>query len=613
MQTFAKQIEKLVSEILNAESVTVQETPADKAGDYGVPFFAFAKKLGKNPAELAQEFAENLNKNLPTWLAKVEATGPFVNFFLSEKVWTDVVQEALDSDLFASESGAGETIVVDYGGENVAKPQSVGHLRSNIIGQAFVNCAKKSGYKVIGDNHLGDWGSQFGKLLTEIAILSDNSKNKNLKSAEKMIKKGETDSEEFSQKILDGWKFLKERYKNLKNNKFPLEKILIEVLLETYVNINKKITEKDKNKALSQQLLNASRTQFRKLSDNDPILTEIWKEMVDITIANLKDTYDRLGISFDHFYGESFYRGAKMEQAANLCEKNNLVTKNPDGSWAIVPPEDTNLSSFLIRKSDGATLYHTSDLAAIRYRLDTWQPSRIVYFVAEPQSLHFRQLFWLAEQLGWTKKTKLEHAVFGMVTLPTGQMSTRKGNVVKLEDLLNEAHAQALKILDEKQPDLAKAEKEKLAEQVGVGAVIYEDLSRDRTKNIAFDWQTALNFEGQSAPYIQYTYARALSILRKTEVVPTVVSFDNPYEIALTKKFLLAQEVVQKVVAEAKPSYLAQWLYDLANDFNKFYANVPVLKSEGEALASRLALVKATTQILKEGLKLLGIKAPEQM
>lgn len=563
MQTFSEKIANLVSEILDVENVAVQETPADKAGDYGVPMFALAKNLKKNPAELAQELATNLQKNKPEWLAKVEATGPFVNFFLAEDVWASLVAEAEGQDLFINKSGKGQTIVVDYGGENVAKPQSVGHLRSNIIGQAFVNCAKKSGYKVIGDNHLGDWGTQFGKLAVAIEEWGDWKK---------------------IQKLAD-----------------PIAE-----LLHLYQKFH---VEEENNPELTVQ----ARAKFKDLTEGDKEQVARWELICEWTIENLKKVYERLGVSFDHFFGESFYRGEKMEQVANLCAKKNLVTKNDDGSWAVIPPEETNLPSFLIRKSDGATLYHTSDLAAIRYRLDSWNPDRIVYFVAEPQSLHFRQLFWLAEQLGWTQKTKLEHAVFGMVTLPSGQMSTRKGNIVKLEDLLNEAHAQALKILHEKKPDLPQDDWKDLAEKVGVGAVIYEDLSRDRTKNITFDWKTALNFEGQSAPYIQYTYARAQSILRKAEAEPKVVRYTDPHEIALIKKILTAQETIQRVVAESKPSYLAQWLYDLANDFNKFYANVPVLKSEGDELTSRLALVRVVAETLREGLSLLGIQAPEKM
>ncbi len=562
MQNFAEQIAKLVEEVLGVEGVVAQETPADKAGDYGVPMFAFAKKLGKNPAEIAQELTENLQKNLPEWIARVEAAGPFVNFFLSENAWANVVEVALESDFLANESGVGETIVVDYGGENVAKPQSVGHLRSNIIGQAFVNCARKSGYEVIGDNHLGDWGTQFGKLAVAIEEWGD--------------------------------------WDSIKQMQEPISE-----LLRLYQKFHVE-AENDEN------LVIRAREKFKNLTEGDADQLAQWELICQWTKENLQKTYERLGVEFDHYFGESFYRGEKMSQVVDMCEKANLVTKNEDGSWAIVPPEESGVPSFLIRKSDGATLYHTSDLAAINYRLQTWNPARIVYFVAEPQSLHFRQLFWLARQL-WGEKSNFEHAVFGMVTLPSGQMSTRKGNTVKLEELLNEARDRALRVLEEKQPDLPKNEWENLAEKIGVGAVIYEDLSKDRTKNITFDWDSAINFEGQSAPYIQYTHARAMSILRKSDAQPEVVNYSDPYEIALIKRFLQAGEVLERVVEEAKPSYLAQWLYDLANDFNKFYANVSVLKSEGDALRSRLALVKATTDLLGRGLGMLGIHAPEKM
>jgi arginyl-tRNA synthetase len=302
-----------------------------------------------------------------------------------------------------------------------------------------------------------------------------------------------------------------------------------------------------------------------------------------------------------------------MQKVIELCEKAGATTRNEDGSLAIVPPEETGLPSFLIQKSDGATLYHTSDLATIRYRLDEFQPKRIVYFVAEQQSLHFKQLFWLAEKVG-LDKAKLEHASFGMVRLPEGTMSTRKGNVVRLSALLDEGHERALQVIQEKKPDLPEVEWDSLAEAVGVGAIIYADLGKDRTKAVVFDWDTALSFEGQSGPYLQYAYARACAILRKAELQEFTVSLiKEKEEKNLLKTLLRFEDVLGQSVLEAKPSYVAQWLFDLATVFNKFYTTQPVLKAEGEVRESRLALVKIFAETLGKGLGLLGMKAPEKM
>lgn len=589
--------------------VTVQEVPVGQSGDLGLVVFGIAKVVGKNPVEVAQSLVDEIE-----WgedFEKVEVVGSYVNFTLSEGVWCELVQGVGG----VKKMGKKEKIVVDYGGENVAKPQSVGHLRSSILGQAYVNCARELGYSVIGDNHLGDWGSQFGRLMWALGLMDkldkgdmdfENIENKDILSRWNKIKK---------EKISEVRGRLKSEYQDESGEpteefKRILNNVLVEELLKAYVDMHKKIQD-DEHKEFH---LKGARRKFKELSEGDEYLTEVWEDMVEITIENLKQVYVRLGVEFDYFLGESFYRGERMEGVVEACEKLEHLEKNADGSWAVVPPEETKLPSFLIRKADGATLYHTSDLAAIWYRINEWGAGRVVYFVAEPQSLHFRQLFWLVGELGWGVNTKFEHASFGLVRLPEGKMSTRKGNIVRLEELLDEAVRRARAELEKR----GVTDEGGLAEAIGVGAVIYEDLYKDRTKHVVFDWNEALSFEGQSGPYVQYAHARACAILRKAEEVGVrgekMEKVSEAREKELIKKMVQLEEVLERTVREAKPSYLAQWVYELASEFNAFYANVPVLGVEDEVVRkSRVVLVGAVRKCLAKGLGLLGLKAVERM
>lgn len=561
-------VEKTVKKEFGAVEfqVKIDYPSADAHGDYSVNVaFELGKKLGKAPRAVAETLAQKIK--LPDWIFKVECAGPgFLNFFIAPKFLTEFLQEVLDEGekFGSSKVAAGKTVVTDISHPNVAKPMGVHHLLSTIIGNALNKMFKAVGYKVIRDNYLGDYGTQFGKLI-------------------------------YAYKTWGGEEIVK---------KDPIPE-----LLKLYVKFHDEV---EKNASLEDR----GRAEFKKLEDGDSENRKLWKWIVDLSLREFQKIYDRLDVSFDYIHGESFYED-KMRAIIDMGIKKGIFVEG-EGGALIAPFEGEKYPPCLIKKSDGATLYATRDLARTKYWEDTWRPDLMVNVVDVAQSLYFQQLFEVVRMLGLTRAPNV-HAAFGRMRFPEKRMSTRKGNIILLEDLLDEAEERAFKIVLEKNPELDEKQKKEVARQVGIGAVKYAILAQNRTTDITFTWDKMLSLEGNSAPYLQYVYARARAILRKAgsgwekKGDGGHYILTEPQELALARLLPKLPEVVIHATAEFKPNLIANYLFEVACRFNGFYAAQEVLKAEPAARAARLKLVSAATIAIKNGLKLLGIEAPEEM
>jgi arginyl-tRNA synthetase len=554
--------------------------------DLAFPAFKAAKELRVAPPQLAQELAAAIQLPTDTLIESVAAAGPFLNFTLNPTRLTAAVLkevERLGPRYGSDDQGAGKTVVIDYSSPNVAKLMHVGHIRSTIIGQALYNIFGFLGYRVIGDNHLGDWGKQFGMNIAAI------------------VKWGKPAAE--------GEEALAQ----------------LDKLYAQYVSMAKD----------DQALDDEARAWSLRLEQGDPTARELWQWMVDLTNSANQRNYDRLGVHFDHIYGESFYESMLPEVIQDALDKKAAYR---DEGGAVVVDLGDSTPTFLLQRSDGGTLYHTRDVATIMFRLREFAPSQVLYVVGMPQELHFRQLFALVRAMGYAEGVHLEHIKFGTVFDQYGApLSTRRGNMIYLADLLDDAHRRARAVVEQASPELPEAEKDEVAEIVGVGSVVYNDLYQDPRRNITLDWERMLALEGNSAPYIQYMYARCRSIMRKAEesVVssPPSVAPDNgrrttdggrpavdvsllrhPSEIAVIKQLAKLPGAVREAGARYAPFVIAEWCYETARAVSGFYRDCSVLKAETPELrAARLQLVAATAQALKNGLGLLGLRAPERM
>ena len=556
----AEQIAKTVGEHLSVdEIVSMIEVPKyANQGDLAFPAFTLAKVLRKAPQAIAAEIVEAVSDK---HIARAEAMGPYANFFLERSAFADeVLKEVLELGEHYGDwdYGQGRKVVIDMSSPNIAKPMSMGHLRSTVIGNAIANLEKKVGYEPIRINHLGDWGTQFGKLIEAYKLWG----------SEELVKAD------------------------------PIAE-----LIKLYVRFHEEAE-------LDPTLDDKGRAWFKKLEDGDPEAVRLWEWFRSESLKEFNRVYDLLGVTFDSYNGEAFYND-KMDVVVDMLEEANLL--KVDNGATIVDLEKYDLPPALIKKSDGATLYMTRDLAAANYRKNTYDFAKCIYVVGMEQSNHFKQLKAVLKELNLPWSEDIVHIPFGLITLNGKKLSTRKGKIILLEGVLKEATELALKQIEAKNPSLEN--KEAVAHAVGVGAVIFHDLKNDRTNNFDFALEEVVQFEGETGPYVQYTHARAMSILRKANhTVDTQAAFsltdDDAWEVL--KLIENYPNVVRFAEEKCEPSAIAKYVINLAQAFNKYYAHTKVLV-EDEAFNSRIALVQTTASILKQGLALLGVAAPDEM
>ncbi|MBX3022524.1 MAG: arginine--tRNA ligase [Bdellovibrionales bacterium] len=531
-------------------------------GHLAMPVFAWAKEMRKAPPVLAQEFATRFSADKPQGLESVTAVSGFVNFTFSDRF----IQDMLSADILGSRGqvgfskvGAGRKMVIDFSSPNVAKPMHIGHLRASVIGQAIVNLAKTQGYQVIGLNHLGDWGVQFGKL---------------------------------------AWAYMKW------GSEYDFSSKPFESLYNIYVRFH---DEAEKNPELEAE---GSKV-FKRLEDGDPQIRELWQKFVDISLADYQRIWTQLGIKHELVRGESFYND-RMRPVEKMLEEKGLLEES-DGAM-VVRLDDENMPPCLIRKSDGASLYATRDLASALYRMQELHADLNLYVVGVDQTLHFRQVFAVLKKMGYPWVEKCHHIAFGMYRFKDARISTRKGNAIFLEDVLAQAVELVREVIKKKNPDLPNAEQ--VARQVGFGAVIFNDLVNDRVKNVDFDWDRALDFEGDSGPYVQYCGVRCLSLMRKFgKPVPTKFATDlnTPEERELFRILLAYQDTLRNSFDNFKPHMLAGYLLDVCHRYGAFYTRCRILGEPSEVESSRMTLVQMVHAVLQEGLGILGIELPEAM
>lgn len=559
-------IDKII-ELTNLEREVVEksvETPPDeKMGDLAFPCFPLAKVMRKAPpiiaTELSQEFSQDPN------FEKVEAAGGYLNFFFARAAFQKSVIDsvkAADGKWGASDMGEGKTVLVEYSSPNIAKPFHIGHLFSTAVGNSLARIYSYLGYNVQSLNHLGDWGTQFGKLISAYKRWGDRE---------------------------------------------VIEKDPINELLKIYVKFHDEAKEHP-------ELEDEARGYFKKLEEGDEETTALWTYFKDISLAEFKRVYDMLGVKFDSYNGEAFYSD-KMDEVVELLQKADILVES-DGAQ-VVDLSDMNMPPCIILKSDGATIYATRDIAAALYRHRTYNFHKNIYVVGTPQALHFKQIFETMKRAGWEWSADCEHVGFGLVKLPGKSMSTRNGDVVFLEDVLNESIEKTKAIIESNNADIDDIDEK--AKKIGIGAILYTFLKNSREKDIIFSWETMLDFEGESAPYCQYSYARGKGILRRAEDIDytnadiSLATSDEEY--ALTKQINLFGEAVQSAAEKNEPFYINRYVTALAKAFNKFYNTHPIMKDDVsiEVKKARLALVDATCSVIKSALYLLGIETVESM
>ena len=565
---------------------TIRETIAERLGDseFEVKIenslerghfstnaaFILSEKENLRPKEAAEELRSFLHKHDEAKIFdRIElGGGGFINIWLSQEAvkgeFRKIVKAGRSWGKVKTPNKNKETVIVEYSAPNIAKPMHVGHLRSTIIGDAIANVYEFLGYRVVRWNYLGDWGTQFGKLIAAYKL----------------------------------W-----------GNRREIGKDPIEELEKLYIRFHKELKD---NPALETD----GREEFKKLETGDKKNRKLWRWFKKESLKEFNRIYNRLGVTFSVQIGEAFYE-KDLDEIIDLLKEENLA-KESEGAL-MVELERFDLPPAMIRKSDGATLYLTREIANLKYRIEEYEPKRILYVVANEQTLHFSQLFAIAKMsdlTGGKGMPELAHVKFGLVRGETGKkLSTREGTAVKLNELLDRSVKLSEETLSTRKVDLKKSEAKEVAEILGIGAVKYNDLSQNRMSDIVFDWGKMLSFEGNSAPYLQYTYARLKSILRKAKGIPKLngMALENERDLVLVLKLSEFPEVLDRVKETYMPSQLASYLYELAKEVNSYYHSEPVLYSESELRAVRLNLVKAASDILKTGLDLLGIKTVEKM
>lgn len=558
-ELIASELAKVIDSLDQDAILNLLEQPkSSDLGDIAFPAFSLAKVERKAPQAIATEIAEKIDQSA---FEKVVATGPYVNFFLDKSKISDHVIKSVitaGADYGQQDEGHGQNVTIDLSSPNIAKPFSVGHLRSTVIGDALSNLYRKMGYNTIKINHLGDWGKQFGLLMVA--------------------------------------------YKKW-GSKEAVEANPINELLKLYVRINAEI---EHNPELDEE----GRKWFKKLEDGDPEATQLWQWFRDESLEEFNRIYKLLDVEFDSLNGEAFYND-KMDEGVQILEDKGLLKESKGAS--IVDLDDVNLPPAMIKKSDGATLYITRDIATAMYRARTYNFVKNIYAVGQEQSNHFRQLKAVLKKMGFDWSDDMVHVDFGLVTKNRQKLSTRKGNIILLEPTLQEAISRAKAQIEEKNPELEN--KEEVAHAVGVGAVKFYDLKTDRRNGYDFDLEAMVSFEGETGPYVQYAYARIQSILRKANFTPSAdatYSLNDPESWEIIKLLQDFSRVVKRAAENYDPSLIAKYAISLAQAFNKYYAHTRILDESPER-ESRLALSYSTAVVLKEALRLLGVQAPEKM
>jgi len=581
-QMIAEILEEKISSLSSEDIYNMLEYPPDdKMGDVALPCFKFARTFRKAPNLIAEEISNNLAAN--DYFQEIKNMGPYVNFFINKEliartVFTNLLKQG--ERYGSSTLGKDKNVIVEFSSPNIAKPFSIAHIRTTVIGHALRNIYKFLGFNTIAINHLGDYGTQFGKLIVAFKSWGD---------------------------------------------KETVEKDPIPELLKLYVKFHDLAEE-------NPELEDEAREWFKKLEEGHQEAVELWQWFRDVSLQEFNRIYEMMGIDFDSYAGESFYSD-KMDAVIDRLEEKGLL-QDSEGA-KIVDLEEYKMPPALIKKSDGSTLYITRDLAAAIYRKETYNFYKNIYVVGSQQNLHFQQMFQVLELMGFDWAKDCIHIPFGMVSLEDGTMSTRRGRVVFLEDVLNKAIEKTQEIIAEKNPSLP--DKEKVAREVGIGAILFQELSHSRIKDYLFSWDTALSFEGETGPYVQYTHARANSVLDRANVrsfadILAINNEEDPVDLnqALEKgidfSLLLEDEAYQvikqiysfpetilKAMERNEPFLVTRNIIELAQAFNKFYHEYPILVDDPELRKARLLLVLSTRTVIKIGLNLLGIEAPEKM
>lgn len=561
-QLIAKPLSDTIAELSAEDIYAMLEYPPDPGmGDVALPCFRLSRVLRKNPAQIAEELAAAFPA-VPL-VQRVEAVKGYLNVFFDQGAFAQaLVRDILNDDVVygSSDEGKGKTVVIDYSAPNIAKPFHIGHLRSTVIGRALYNIYSFMGYKCVGINHLGDWGTQFGKLIVA--------------------------------------------YKKW-GSREEVEERLIDALMELYVKFHE---EAEKDPSLDEE----ARQWFSKMEQGDSEALSLWKWMMEISLKEFKKIYALLNVDFESWAGESFYED-KMPAVVEELEQKGLLTESEGAR--IVDLSAYGMPPCLIVKSDGSTLYATRDIAAALYRKRTYHFDKCLYVVGVTQSLHFQQWFKVVELMGYDWAKDLYHVPFGTVSLGGEKLSTRKGKVVLLDELFGKAVEKTLATIEAKNPDLPN--KEEVARQMGVGAVVFSDLSSNRIKDVSFSWEEMLNFDGETGPYVQYTHARAGSVLRKAGEAPAAdidgALLREPEARAVLKTLYLFPETVRQAMEDMEPSVVTRYLVDLAQDFNRFYHEHSILVEDTALKKARLALTACAQRVLRTGLGLIGLAAPERV
>ncbi|WP_341778543.1 arginine--tRNA ligase [Levilactobacillus sp. HBUAS70063] len=559
-QTVTAALAKALAGQLTADEIAAKlERPktSDK-GDLAFPTFTLAKVLHRAPQQIAQDLADKLDT---TGFEKVEVVGPYLNFFFDKGTYSEATLKTVltaGASYGQNEDGNGGNVPIDMSSPNIAKPMSMGHLRSTVIGNSIAEILTKNGYHPIKDNHLGDWGTQFGKLITAYKL----------------------------------W-----------GNEDDVKADPINKLVEYYVRFHKEDVDKP-------ELDDIAREWFKKLEDGDEEAHRLWKWFREASLQEFNDVYDELGVKFDTYNGEAFYND-KLDEVVQILKDKHLLVESQGAQ--VVDLSKYDLNPALILKSDGASLYITRDIATALYRDRTYAPAKNLYVVGSEQTYYFKQLKAVLQEMGVKSADNLQHVPFGLITVDGKKLSTRSGRIILLAKVLEESIKLAGEEINEKNPDLPN--KAEVAKQVGVGAIVFGDLKNERTNNIDFVLADQLKFEGETGPYVQYSHARAESILRKaanTDVQPAGNHITDPEAWDTIKALADFPAIVKLACKELEPSVVAKYAIRVAKTFNKYYAHSKILTDDAE-LPARLALVKAVSTVLKESLRLLGVQAPDEM